>query len=220
MIKTTIIAYGENYLKGLETYIYRLDRDLSIYYPSISWHICHLAIKRTTTRKLVKEVEDKLAILHPNIVFINLSSTDSCTQDSQFIEIKEFEDNLITILENIRIHKNRTGLNGCIPIPLIITPPPVDEGITGLSRTNNRLKQYVYVAKKIAKTLNIPLIDLFNHLIEKEDYKDYLGEDGISLNQKGHDVLYDLAFLELIKLINYQGVIKDRDVIFEDEMMY
>lgn len=94
----------------------------------------------------------------------------------------------------------------------------MNEAVTGLSRTNNRLKQYTYIIKKVARENNTPLIDLFNALIEQEDYcEKYLTAEGISLNQEGEDLLYDMTFIELIRLINYQGVLKDRDVIDNEE---
>ncbi len=121
------------------------------------------------------------------------------------------------MLQDTKNHNNRTGLNGCIPIPIVIAPMPVNEKVTGASRTNNRLKQYVYVIKEAVKRHKCPMINLFDIMITKEDYIDYLAEDGFTMNQKGHDQLYDLVFMELTKLINYQGVLKDRDITREDE---
>ena len=217
MIRTTIVGYGETNLKLTETYIYRLDHHLSTYYPSISWSIQNITLKGATTREMLKNLKDKVLVHNPNVVFINLSSNDVCNTLNNVIGLQEFEENLVEMLEQIRAHNNRTGLNGCIPIPLLITPAPVNEKITGVSRTNNRLKQYIYVIKKIAKEQNCPTIDLFDTLIGKENYSEFIGEDGFSISQKGHDLLYDLVFSELTRLINYQGVLKDRDVISEDD---
>jgi molecular chaperone DnaJ len=75
----------------------------------------------------------------------------------------------------------------------------------------------VYILKTISQDINIPCINLFDVLYEKEDHLDYMAEDGINLNQKGQELLYDMAFIELTKLINYQGVIKDRDTIQIEE---
>lgn len=217
MIRTTIVGYGETNLKLTETYIYRLDNHLSAYYPSISWSIQNITLRGATTRDMLKNLRDRVLVHNPNIVFVNLSSNDSCSTSNNLIGLQEFEENLVQILDKIKQHNNRTGLNGCIPIPLLITPAPVNEAITGVSRTNNRLKQYVYVIKNIAREKGCPVIDLFNTLTSKENYSEFIGEDGFSISQKGHDLLYDLVFIELTRLINYQGVLKDRDVIREDD---
>lgn len=213
MIKTTIVGYGESYLKATETYIYRLDHYLSLYYPTISWKIHQESTKFMTTRCMLQAVKEKVLVHNPNIVFIELSSNDICNQTDTFISLEEYEINLTEIITTIKSYPNRTGLNGCIPIPILITPPPVNESLTGKVRTNNRLAQYAYVAKTVATSMHCPSIDLFHMVLDKADYETvYLKEDGIHLSQKGQDLLYDLVFLELTKLINYQGVLKDRDV--------
>ncbi|MEG0152546.1 MAG: hypothetical protein RR324_01615 [Cellulosilyticaceae bacterium] len=50
----------------------------------------------------------------------------------------------------------------------------------------------------------------------EEGYETLIAEDGLHLNQQGQDALYDMTFIELTKLINYKGVLKDRDVISEE----
>lgn len=217
MIRTTIVGYGEMNVRLTETYMDRLDNHLSTYYPAISWSIYNVALKGATTKEMLKHLTEKVLTHNPNIIFINLSSNDSCNTPSYLVGLKAFEENLNAMITGIREHNNRTGLNGCMPIPLIITPAPVNEELTGILRTNNRLKQYVYIMKEVARNQKCPFIDLFHTVIQKEDYRDYTGEDGFSLSQKGHDLLYDLVFIELTKLINYQGVLKDRDILREDE---
>ena len=217
MIRTTIVGYGEMYPRLTETYINRLDNHLSTYYPAISWKIYNAALKGATTKEMLKKLTEKVLIHNPNIVFISLSSHDTCSHSNSLTSLEAFERNLQDIIMLIKNHNNRTGLNGCIPIPLLITPTPVNEVLTGTSRTNNRLKQYVYIMKEVAKDQKCPLIDLFHTIIQKENDTVYIGEDGFTLSQKGHDLLYDLVFIELTKLINYQGVLKDRDIVREEE---
>ncbi len=95
MIRTTIVGYGETNLKLTETYIYRLDNHLSVYYPGISWSIHNVALKNATTRELAKNLKDKVLVHNPNIVFINLSSHDSCNTSAHLIGLQEFESNLV-----------------------------------------------------------------------------------------------------------------------------
>lgn len=218
MIKTTIVGYGEVSHKLMDTYMDRLEAYLPRYYPGISWYLYDEKNREATTKSFLDYLSKKILIHHPNIIFIRLSSLETDTSVEQFNSLAQYEDNLKTLITSLKHYNNRTGLNGCIPIPIIITPPPVNEAVTGLSRTNNRLKQYTYIIKKVARENNTPLIDLFNALIEQEDYcEKYLTAEGISLNQEGEDLLYDMTFIELIRLINYQGVLKDRDVIDNEE---
>lgn len=218
MIKTTIVGYGEVSHKLMDTYMDRLEAYLPRYYPGISWYLYDEKNREATTKSFLDYLSKKILIHHPNIIFIRLSSLETDTSVEQFNSLAQYEHNLKTLITSLKHYNNRTGLNGCIPIPIIITPPPVNEAVTGLSRTNNRLKQYTYIIKKVARENNTPLIDLFNALIEQEDYcEKYLTAEGISLNQEGEDLLYDMTFIELIRLINYQGVLKDRDVIDNEE---
>ncbi len=217
MIKTVILSYGDTPLKLVENYIDKLDKYLSSYYPAISWTLSNQTLKNCTTREMLMHVSKKVLTYNPNIVYLNISSNDIVYTDERIITLAEFEENVRKMIEIIRAHNNRTGLNGCIPIPIIVTPPPVNEAVTGKIRTNNRLRQYVYILKRIAQENNIPCIYLFDTLYEKEDFIDYMAEDGIHLNQKGQELLYDMAFLELTKLINYQGVLKERDTIQTEE---
>ena len=218
MIKTVILSYGDTRLKLVENYIDKLDKYLSSYYPTISWTTYNQTLKYCTSREMLVHAPQKVLSYNPNIVYLNFSSHDIVHTDEKIITLAEFENNIRRLIEIIKSHNNRTGLNGCIPIPIIITPPPVNEAITGKIRTNNRLRQYVYVLKTISQDINIPCIHLFDFLYEKEDYLDYMAQDGTNLNQKGQELLYDMAFLELAKLINYQGVIKDRDTTQIEEM--
>lgn len=218
MIKTTIVGYGEVSHKLMDTYMDRLEAYLPRYYPGISWYLYDEKNREATTKSFLDYLSKKILIHHPNIIFIRLSSLETDTSVEQFNSLAQYEHNLKTLITSLKHYNNHTGLNGCIPIPIIITPPPVNEAVTGLSRTNNRLKQYTYIIKKVARENNTPLIDLFNALIEQEDYcEKYLTAEGISLNQEGEDLLYDMTFIELIRLINYQGVLKDRDVIDNEE---
>ncbi|WP_058486237.1 SGNH/GDSL hydrolase family protein [Defluviitalea phaphyphila] len=216
MIKTTIVALGDSLTYGHGVpknvnYVERLEKFMPQYFPNISWHIYNSGVSGDTTREALKRLEKDVLNYHPNIVFILFGSNDSAMNDKQFRSLEEYENNLREIITKIKKHNNRTGLNKCIPIPILITPPPVIEEIRSPIRTNNRLKQYGYIVKTLAKEYHCPLIDFFSHVIENENYKELISEDGLHLSKKGYDLLYDLIFSELTKLINYEGVLKDWD---------
>lgn len=219
MIKTTIVGYGAASLKLIDTYMDRLESYFPRYYPSISWYLYNETLKDGHIHKYYELLDEKVLVRHPNIVFVTLGSSDMDKESKHFIEISQYELYVQKIIEKIKSHNNRTGLNGCIPIPILITPVPVVEDRIEKAITNNRIKQYAYAIKKVAVDMHVPYIDLFNILMDSEErYEAFIAEDGIHLNQKGQDALYDMAFIELTKLINYTGVLKDRDVIIEDEV--
>lgn len=213
MIKTIIVGYGKVVSKLIEGYMDRLENYLPIYYPSISWQLYEARLKEATVRKYEEKLKDKVLTYNPNIVFIELGSDEMDLDAAEFVSLAEYEQQVDKLLETIKGYNNRTGLNGCVPIPILITPIPINESKITSNRTNNRIKQYVYRTKVISSKHNCPIVDLFGALSEVEDYKElYLDEDGIRLNSQGEDFLYDMVFIELIRLINYQGVLKDRFV--------
>lgn len=216
MIKTTIVGFGDSLTHGYGVpsnvgYIERLEKYMPQYFPNTSWYICNSSTSGDTTREGLKKLEKHVLSYNPNIVFVLFGSNDSAMNEKQFRSLDEYEENLRKILTKIKNHNNRTGLNGCIPIPILITPPPVREDICAPIRTNNRLKQYGHIVKTLAKEYHCPLIGFFEQVINDENYIELLSDDGLHLSEKGYDLLYDLVFSELTKLINYQGVLKDWD---------
>ncbi|NLK20688.1 MAG: hypothetical protein GX308_01095 [Epulopiscium sp.] len=221
MIKTTIVGFGDSLTYGYGVpsnigFIERLEKHMPQYFPSISWYIVNSGCNGDTTREGLEKLEKEVLNYNPNVVLVLFGSNDSSMNETQFRTLDEYESNLMKIIKNIKRHNNRTGLNGCVPIPILITPPPVYENVCSPTRNNNRLRQYGHIVKTIAKDYHCPLIDFFEHMISYGDYVDLLADDGLHLNEKGYDLLYDLIFSELTKLVNYQGLLKDWDE-FEEE---
>lgn len=210
MIKTTIIGYGEKNVKPIKNYLSRLDENLLHYYPAISWSVWDVTLKTAHLKFMLEHLEEKVFTYHPNIICLNLTSRDTDTASPYFVGLSEYEALLEQLLIRINEHNNRTGLNNCKPVPLIITPPPISEASEKMNLTNNRLAQYVYIMKEVARRMNAVTIDLFEEIKCKIRPEDYLAQEGIGLSQQGADLLYDAVFIELTKLINYQGVLKER----------
>lgn len=214
MIKTTIVGFGDSISNGYglgkaHSYINRLEKYIPSYYPSIYWNVINSSKNGSTTREAVQTVETSVLTHQPNIVFIQYGTND-CKNDNKYRPLEEFEENLEEIIRKIINHNNRTGLNNCIPIPIMITPPPVNETITKPLRNNSRLNQYVHIIKTISKNYNCPIIDFFDKVISQENYERFISEDGVHLNKDGYDLLFDTVFAEFTKYINYQGVLKER----------
>ncbi|MCT4598639.1 MAG: GDSL-type esterase/lipase family protein [Vallitalea sp.] len=213
MIKTTIIGFGDSISNGYGVsksvnYINRLEKFIPSYYPSISWNIINSSKNGITTREALDYIESSVLEHRPNVVFIQFGTNDSAT-NNKYRSLEEFENNLKNILNQIIKLNNRTGLNNCMPIPILITPPPVNENIAKPMHNNSRLNQYVHIIKTLAKDYNCPIIDFYSKLIEIDNYTNLILDDGIHLNEKGYDLLFDTIFAEFTKLINYEGVLKE-----------
>lgn len=210
MINTTIVGYGEATSPQVKTYIDRLEQYLSQYYPGIAWRIYDVKLRKSTLGDLKTHLKDKVLTYHPNIIFIRLSSQDIDIERNDFVGKEQLEHYLSALLDEVTTHNNRTGLNNCTPIPVIITPPFIDEHPHAKARTNNRLKQYSYALKTVALEKGSVVIDLYEEISKKANKEKYILQDGYGLTQEGENLLYDLIFIELTKLIDYQGVLKNR----------
>lgn len=218
MIKTTIVCFGDSLTYGYGVdinvgYVDRLEKYMPQYYPSISWNIVNSGINGDTTREGLHRLQRDVLQYNPNIVLILFGSNDSALYENQFRTQVEFEQNLAEMIQQIKRHNNRTGLNNCIPIPVLITPPPVDDQDPMPYNTNNRLKQYGYLVKTLAAKYHCPLIDFFDYMMEESEgnLAPYLQHDGVHLSNKGYDCLYDCIFSGISKLINYEGILKHYD---------
>lgn len=211
MIKTTILGYGKVNAKMVENYMDRLENYLPLYYPNISWQFIDVRIKEGTIKKYNKVLKEKVLIHHPNIVFIELCIDEMCMNTSTFVSLDTYEKEIEALIHQIKGFNNRTGLNGCIPIPILVTPVPLSEGHEKDGCTNSRISQYLYRAKMVGTKEGCPIVDLFSALRKlPNSYQNYLNEEDNTLNGKGSDLLYDMIFIELTRLINYQGVLKNR----------
>lgn len=210
MINTTIVGYGEVTSPNIKTYIDRLEQHLSTYYPAISWRIYDVRLKKCTLGDLKQHLKDKVLSYHPNIIFIRLSSQDVDIERNDFVGKEQLEIYLSELLDEVIAHNNRTGLNNCIPVPVVITPPLIFEKPNKKGRTNNRLKQYIYALKGITLEKGGVVINLYEEISKRVNKEKYILEEGYGLTQEGENLLYDLIFIELTKLIDYQGVLKNR----------
>lgn len=210
MITTTIVGYGEVTSPHTKTYIDRLEQYLSAYYPAIAWRIYDVKLRKSTLGDLREHLKDKVLSYHPNIIFIRLSSQDIDMGRNDFVGKEQLEHYLMSLLDEVMAHNNRTGLNNCVPVPVIITPPFIHERSDKKERTNNRLKQYSYALKVATLHKGGIVIDLYEEISKRVNKEKYILEDGYGLTQEGENLLYDLVFIELTKLIDYQGVLKNR----------
>ncbi len=220
MIKTTIVGFGDSLTFGYGVdfhvgFMDRLEKYMPQYFPSISWNIINSGLNGDTSRGALVRLKKDVLVHNPNIVLVLFGSNDCSAENCADITQSVFEKNMSEIIRRIKGHNNRTGLNDCIPVPLLITPPPVDDRLCGGYVTNNRLRQYSYVVKCLAKKYHCPLADAYSYFWEEsgEDIVSCLQEDGVHLSQKGYDLLYDCIFSGITRLVNYEGILKDYDIL-------
>ncbi|TCK92854.1 lysophospholipase L1-like esterase [Natranaerovirga hydrolytica] len=216
MITTNIVSLGDSLTTGYgvnttDNYINRLEKYLPKYYPSICWNISNISKNNMTTREGLHILKKHIKSLNPNIVIIMLGTNDVSLDKQIHRTLEEFEDNLKSMLELTHHINNRTGLNFCIPIPVLITPPCVIETKVTYNITNNRIHQYSHIIKTLASEYNCPCIDFYKTTYDFNNNEDLFQDDGIHLSTKGYDLLFDTFFSAFTKLINYEGLIKDRE---------
>ena len=110
---------------------------------------------------------------------------------SQSVPLEEYKTNLEAMVKLLR-----DAWPAC-PI-VIIAPPPVHEerwdegrgGKGGGMRELERARLYAHAACEVAGRLKCESIDLFGHLIARDDWRDCLS-DGLHLSANGNQVLFD-----------------------------
>lgn len=109
--------------------------------------------------------------------------------------IKQFKEEYITLIERVKA-------NGGIPV--LLTLPPIDsnryfqwisKGLNGkniltylgsIDAIHTWQSLYNTAVTEIAEACKVSIIDIRTAFMEKQDYRDYLCEDGIHPNSKGH----------------------------------
>ena len=109
--------------------------------------------------------------------------------------LKQFREQYISLIERVK-------QNGGIPV--LLTLPPIDskryfqwisKGLNGrniltylgsIDNIHNWQGLYSTTVTEIAATCKISIIDIRSAFLEKQDYCEYLCEDGIHPNKKGH----------------------------------
>ncbi|KAI9726396.1 MAG: hypothetical protein M1834_009024 [Cirrosporium novae-zelandiae] len=138
-------------------------------------------------------------------------------KDRQYVSLEHYRDNLISIAQHplVKAHEPRI---------ILITPGPIDEyqqeindrekGYTELRRTAANAKIYAEMTRKVAKELNVPVVDTWTAFMTKAGWKE--GEplvgskecppnsvlrelllDGLHFDGPGYKILYE----ELMKSI-------------------
>ena len=129
------------------------------------------------------------------LVTIFFGANDAALADQNphhHVSLKDYEANLSTLIERVQTQYNHPSI-------LLITPPPLDHAqrlayqkqrygdlATGvLERTTETTKLYAQACQKVAKTHQLPCLDLFTAFLEQPQYSRYLS-DGLHFSVDGH----------------------------------
>ncbi|MHC5228654.1 DUF459 domain-containing protein [Enterococcus sp. LJL99] len=83
---------------------------------------------------------------------------------------------------------------------ILCTPPRVNEKkIDTSERTNKQVANYVQAIYRIHKTLNIPIVDVYQAMSQFQQPETLLQEDGLHLSLRGYQLLTSLIVSEIRK---------------------
>ena len=110
-----------------------------------------------------------------------------------YTQPKEFSRNINSLIEIAKKYSEKIILIGLTP---------TNETKTSLIKEvyflNKNIKQYNSIVEKICKEKRITFIEIFNDW-KNNNYKQNLSEDGIHLNEKGHEKIFKKLIPYLIK---------------------
>ncbi|KZE63464.1 hypothetical protein AWM68_15745 [Fictibacillus phosphorivorans] len=146
------------------------------------WVVMNAGIPAETTRAALVRLQDDVLRHHPDFVTILFGANDS--SDHRLIPLKEYEKNLTYMVNKIGAEK-----------VILISPAPVYEE-QQKARTNERMKKYAQIVKKVAKHEGTSYVPLFETLVEKNIQK-YVIDDGLHFNKFGYEELSELILRKI-----------------------
>jgi lysophospholipase L1-like esterase len=154
-------------------------------------------------RRFKNELKNRLDEESNIVVIIAIGINDSqfnISNDENRIPIKTFKENLNKMIEIANPVSKQILFVGLTPVDDTLLLPMPWKPTHGYS--NAQIKKYNNALKELAKTKNIPLIDLYEDLSRKDIKK--LLSDGLHPNTEGHEIIYnkilsELKILEVLK---------------------
>ncbi|MEM7594000.1 MAG: GDSL-type esterase/lipase family protein [Cyanobacteria bacterium P01_A01_bin.83] len=151
-----------------------------------SWTIINAGVAGDNTRGALKRLQNDVLNYCPDVVTVLLGTTDA--SENKGVNIKEYEQNLTSIVEQITPQKT-----------LLITSPPINQASLSARKkafpkanfvTMKTLEQYIQVATKVAYSTNSFFLDLWSLMIAQSNYyKFLLAKDGVHFNSQGYEFL-------------------------------
>ena len=130
------------------------------------WTIVNSGVSGDNTTRALNRLQTDVLNHYPDLVTVLLGTADASTNKG--IEIKEYEQNLRSIVEQITPQKT-----------LIISSPPIVEAILAARKqafplanfvSMATLAKYVRVATKVARSTNSHFLDLWSEMQSRLNY--------------------------------------------------
>ncbi|MEM6614669.1 MAG: GDSL-type esterase/lipase family protein, partial [Cyanobacteria bacterium P01_C01_bin.72] len=128
-----------------------------------NWTIINAGVAGDNTRGALKRLQKDVLNYHPDMVTVLLGTADA--SENKGVNIKEYEQNLISIVEQITPQKT-----------LLISSPPINQASLSARKkafpkanfvTMETLEQYIEVATKVAYSTNSFFLDLWSLMIKQ-----------------------------------------------------
>ena len=173
----------------------RLQQNLS------NWNIINSGIGGENTRGALNRLRTDVLNYRPDLVTVLLGTADA--SENKGISIREYEDNLTSIIEQITPQKT-----------LLITSPPIDEARLAARKkafpqanfvTMETLEKYVQVATQVAHSTQSHYLDLWSQMRSQPNYAKLLkAKDGVHFNQHGYEFFAPILSNKIRSIINYK----------------
>jgi lysophospholipase L1-like esterase len=160
----------------------------------------NLGISGDTTKELLErfefETRQRTKSNREKIIMISIGMSDSSIKnDRNFVEIKEFEENLKKLFEKAKKYTDNIIFVGLTPVDEAKTNPI--SWNEEMFFKNTEIKKYSGKAKEICEKNKILFIELFDKLINKNSGE--ILKDGLHPNSEGHKMIYEIVKEFLIK---------------------
>lgn len=113
---------------------------------------------------------------------------------------QDFENNLKLLLNKAKRYSNKIIVVGSMPVDKRADPMP---WAPGRSYKNEYVARYNEILEDVSKTENVHFIEIYKKFIDS-DYSSLLA-DGVHMNDKGHEKLYEIVrdYLTKNKIIGF-----------------
>lgn len=145
-----------------------------------------------TTLDGLRRLEAEVLAAAPDRVVIFFGAND-CSVD-RLVSVNQYGANLCTMIQKIGSEK-----------VILITPPYIDSNRQP-ERPVDQIQQFVSEGKVVAKTYQVPIIDLYQAMRNYPDPEELLQADGLHFSASGYDLLAALIVEEIKgRLVKKEG---------------
>ncbi len=174
-----IILFGDSITAGYaEGEITRILTD-GIQQSFPQFEVINAGIPGDTTEEALQRVTEHVLRYKARWVTLFFGINDLATQ--HLVTQKEFQQNMTQLVTQIGRQKI-----------LLLTPPWADPLLHQEDRPIERIQAYREIILKIGAEMDIPVLDVFQKMIQAEVPKQFLQVDGLHFSKKGYELLTQL----------------------------